>query len=176
MPDPAATADATSAPDATSGAETTDTTTAATVEETGDGGKRAIDALRRELRDANRRTRELEEAERARQDAERSELEKATSRAEQAEQRIAALEHETMQREVAIAAGIADDWSRLRGDARAELEADAADFVERYGTTAQRQQQQTTEQRTDFGAGARPATPATGRAGFNEQLRRSRRR
>jgi hypothetical protein len=176
MADPAAPSGATPDSDATSGADTTSTTTQEpdTPQETGEGGKRAIDALRRELRESNKRIRDFEEAERARADAERTDLDRATSRAEEAERRVGELEHEALQRQVAIEAEIADAWSRLRGSTREELEADAKDFVERYGTQAQQQQQSVP--RPDFGAGARPTTPATGREGFNETIRRQRRR
>jgi hypothetical protein len=168
MAESAATPGATPDPDATPGAENTNaTTTPPASDELGDGGKRAIDTLRRELREANKRAQQLEDAERQRQDAERSELDKAMSRAETAERRIAELEHESMQRQVAADAGIADAWQRLRGSTREELEEDARVFVERYG------QQQPQIERPDFGAGARPQTPATGgSAGFSARLQR----
>jgi hypothetical protein len=169
MPDPAATADVTSTPDVTSGADTTDTP-AATDDNVDLGAKRALDAMRKELREAKLRTRELEEADRARQDAERTELEKATGRAETAEQRIAELEHEALAREVATENGIAKHWRRLIGKTRDELEADAKQFL------ADREADEPQPERPDFGAGARPATPVTGRAGFNEAIRRQHRR
>ena len=130
MPDPTATSGATPDPDATSGAGSTPDETAASSSAThepdvGDAGKRVIAEARRATRAAEQRASELEARLKDIEDRDKSELDKARDRATTAETRVAELEHETRARTAAAAAGIADQWHRLRGSTEDELKTDA---------------------------------------------------
>jgi chromosome segregation ATPase len=179
MPDPAAAPEATSEAGAMPGGENSSTEPAKPTQPTdelGPTGRRAIAELRRELKQAQQERDDL-------RDAGRSELEKAVARADKAERerdariaekdaRIAELEHEQLARTAAAAAGIAEQWHRLRGTTIEELEADARALLESFGRGGDSGQGTV----ADFGAGPRPPAPATGSAGFSERIRAQRRR
>jgi hypothetical protein len=174
MADPTPTSGATPDPAATAGGGSdpgTDETTTGDprVDQIGDAGRRAIAELRKELKTIKTERDELAAAQQAVADRDKTELEKAQERATRAESRIAELEQETRARTAAAAAGIPDQWHRLRGSTDDELKADADQLAEAFGkrpgggglTPA------------DLGAGPRPDAPATGSQGMNQRIRRA---
>jgi hypothetical protein len=180
MPDPTASPDATSEEGATPGGEPTTTTEPSPSSAPDDGlgptGRRALAELRHELKAVKKERDDL-------RDAGRSELEKAVGRADKAERerdsaiaereaRITELEREARARAAAAAAGIAEHWSRLRGDTAEELEEDAKSLAESFGGGGNSGPATT----ADLGAGPRPGAPATGSQGFSERIRRQARR
>jgi hypothetical protein len=172
MADPSADAGATPAPDATSGEQTptTSETTSRTppADDLGDGGKRAIDALRRENRALQRERDALSQAQREREDSERTELERAQAKLSESEARISELEHEQRARAAASRHGIPDLWDRLKGSTPDELDDDAKSIAERMGP-AENGGSSTT--RPDLGGGPRPPAPARGSAAYRERRR-----
>lgn len=135
----------------------------------GDAGKRALAEVRRELkakdtqlaeRDAH--IAELENAGRSELERTRADNERLTETLRQREARIAELERDSARRAAAAAAGIPDQWERLRGETDAELAADAKQLAEWRGATGQT---------PDLGAGARPGGPATGTSGMSQRIR-----
>jgi hypothetical protein len=172
MPEQTTATDATSEADATSAAEHDDDSSSEQHDESttpgedlGEGGKRALEAMRLELKRANARADALESEKREREDAERSDLERVTHERDDLQKRVATLEHEGRARSAAAEAGIPDLWDRLRGDSADELAEDAKAMAERFG------QRQTAR---DLGAGARESSaPAKGNAAMNERIRRA---
>jgi predicted nuclease with TOPRIM domain len=166
-----ATDDATSSPDATSGAEQTRETGSTDL---GDAGKRALADLRKELReaarerdDARRRVAELEDAGRSELERKSTELERAQERTRELEAQVSRLEHDGARRAAAAAAGIPDQWQRLRGETEEELTADAKQLADWRSEG---------KQAPDLGAGARSDTSAKGERGMDQLIRRGARR
>ena len=134
----------------------------------GDGGKRALADLRRELKEVKADRDSLRDAQQAREDAEKSELEKATRDRDEATSKLSAAELKVLKMEAAIDAGIPKQWMRLNGTTPDELKADAKTFAESLGHSSDETPPATP---ADLGAGPRPGAPATGSAGFSARLR-----
>jgi len=180
MADPAAESGATPDPGATPGAENNPHNGEGTGRDPdptlGDGGKRAIAELRRELRSISKERDELRSAEQERQNAERTEVERLTAERDDLQTRIAALESQTLAREVAAEKGIPHAWHRLRGKSKEELEADADAFKEENGIKDEDPGRPGGGTVADLGAGPRSGSTATGSQGMSDAIRRRARR
>jgi hypothetical protein len=142
-----------------------------TASDLGDGGKRALAELRRELKDIRAERDELATAKRVQEDAERSELEKATRDRDEHKTARTALELKVMKMQAAIDAGIPGQWMRLNGTDLDELTKDAKAFAESLGTGNASSTNGNQATPAELGAGPRPGAPATGSAGFSQTLR-----
>jgi uncharacterized membrane protein YqiK len=174
MPDPTPTSGATPDPAATAGGgsepDDTSSSSGATPDpDLGDAGKRVIAEARRATRAAEQRAAELETRLSAIEDRDKTELERARERSVKAETRVAELEHETRARTAAAAAGISDQWHRLRGSTEDELKADADSLAEAFG----KRDEGSGLTPAELGAGPRPNAPAMGSQGMNQRIRRA---
>lgn len=143
----------------------------------GDGAKRALAELRRELKEARSERDALAAAKREAEDAERSELEKVTRDRDEASGKATTLELQVLKMEAAIRAGIPGQWMRLNGATADELDADAKTFAKSIGKTDDDESSNgKTASPADLGAGARTGVSATGSAGFSEVIRQRARR
>lgn len=146
--------------------------------ELGDGGKAAIAALRRELKEVKGERDTLAQAQRAREDGERTELEKATRDRDEAVSARSSLELQVLKMQAAIEAGIPEHWMRLNGKDADELAADAKEFAKSLpGHTEEASTAQGTTATVDLGAGARTsAASSNGRNALNDAIRKRARR
>ena len=102
----------------------------------GEGGKKALDAERREKRAAEKRANEAEARLKEIEDRDKSEAQKLADRADAAERRAAELEARTLRLEVAAEKGLTPGQAkRLVGKTREEIEADADDLLETFKAT-----------------------------------------
>lgn len=120
----------------TEAVETTSTETAtetSATEALGDGGKKALDAERRERRAAEKRASDFEARLKEFEDRDKTEAEKLAERATAAEKRAAELETSALRLEVAAEKGLTPTQAkRLVGATREELEADADELLSTF--------------------------------------------
>jgi hypothetical protein len=115
----------------------------------GDGGKKALDAERREKRAAERRAADLEAKLKEFEDRDKSEAQKLAERAEAAERRVKEIESHAIRLEVAAEKGLTPAQAkRLVGSTREELLADADELLTSFA------QQGATEQATTTSTGS----------------------
>lgn len=114
---------------APNGQDTT-TTDAPATDALGDAGKKALDAERRQKRDAEKRAADLEARLKEFEDRDKSEAQKLVERAEAAERRAQEIESHALRLEVAAEKGLTPKQAqRLVGNTREELLSDADDLV-----------------------------------------------
>jgi len=143
----------------------------AAADDLGDGGRRALSDLRREVRAIAKdrddwRTRAEKAEDAGRSDSERRDAELDRYRDTDASQRgrITELERDHLRRDAAEEAGLPRGWwKRLHGETADELAADAKSIAADLGSV----------QRTapDLGAGARPSGAATASQGMSDRIR-----
>lgn len=114
--------------------ETTTTTETTTVDESlGDGGKKALEAERKNARQATKERDALAARLQEFEDRDKTEAQKLTDRAEAAEKRATETEGRALRLEVASEKGLTPAQAkRLVGVTREELEADAAELLETF--------------------------------------------
>jgi hypothetical protein len=115
--------------------ETQETTEQQGDPDLGDAGKRALDAERKRAKAAEKERDALTARLKEVDDRDKTEQQKASDRADAAEKRAADLEMRLLRSEVAAAKGLTPGQARrLQGETQRELEKDADDLLEEFGT------------------------------------------